>query len=225
MTARTESIGEEAPAVRVHELIRRHRGGGGVGPLDFEVPAAGHLAVLGPSGCGKSTLLRVLAGLEPADAGSIEVGGHRVERLSAGRRSVGLIEQHLPLYDHLTVRGNVEMAISGLKLARPLRDDRVAEAIRVAGADSFVERRASGLSGGERARACLARMLALRPTLVLLDEPFAGLDRELRDRVRPDTLATLAAAGVATILVTHDDRDVDVAGRRLELDSSGRPVA
>ncbi|MEE2972266.1 MAG: ATP-binding cassette domain-containing protein [Planctomycetota bacterium] len=224
MTGKAESIEERGPAVRVRGLTRRHRGGDGVGPLDLELPPAGHLAVVGPSGCGKSTLLRVLAGLEPADAGSIEVDGRRVERLPAGRRSVGLIEQHLPLYDHLTVRGNVEMAISGMKLERPHRDERVAAAVTVAGADSFVDRRAADLSGGERARVCLARLLAHRPTLALLDEPFAGLDRRLRDRVGPDTLAALAAAGVATILVTHDDRDVAVGSQRLELDSSGRPI-
>ena len=220
----TEKTDPPIPALLVAGLERRHRNGAGVGPLDLHLRTGGLLAILGPSGCGKSTLLRVLAGLEAADAGSIIVNGRNVDDAAPGRRSIGLVEQHLPLYDHLDVRDNVDMAISGLVLDRAERRRRVAEALEIAGADSIASQKARVLSGGERARTCLARLLARRPTVALLDEPFAGLDRGLRDRVRTDTLQSLASADVATILVTHDDRDLDPQGDVLELDSNGRTI-
>lgn len=224
VTGRNDPPTAAGPALRVVGLERRHPGGAGVGPLDLELRTGGLLAVLGPSGCGKSTLLRVLAGLEPADAGSITVDGRTVDRDPPGRRSIGLVEQHLPLYDHLDVRGNVDMAVSGLELDKAERRSRVTEALGIAGADSIASNKAALLSGGERARTCLARLLARRPAVALLDEPFSGLDRDLRDRVRGETLRSLASAGVATIMVTHDDRDLDPGGDLLELDSKGRAI-
>lgn len=220
----TDPPPEPGPALVVAGLERRHAPGTGIGPVDLVVPEAGLLSVTGPSGCGKSTLLRVIAGLEPADAGTIVIAGRNVERSLPGRRSVGLVEQHLPLYDHLDVTENVEMAVSGLRIDREERRRRVAAALEIAEIGSFASRRAAMLSGGERARTCLARLLARRPAVALLDEPFAGLDRDLRDRVRRDTLDSLASAGVATVLVSHDDRDLDPHGRILEIDSGGRPV-
>lgn len=224
VTEKTDQPSPVVPALLVAGLQRRHPNGAGVGPLDLHLPTGALLAILGPSGCGKSTLLRVLAGLESADQGSITVAGREVAKVPPGRRGVGLVEQHLPLYDHLDVRSNVDMAISGLDLDRHERRSRVSRAIEIAEADSFASNKAGNLSGGERARTCLARLLARRPTVALLDEPFAGLDRGLRERVRRDTLQSLASEGVATILVTHDDRDLDPDGEVLELDSNGRPI-
>ena len=224
MTEKTDSPTTSARALVVTGLQRRYPNGGGVGPLDLELEAGGLLAILGPSGCGKSTLLRILAGLEPADRGSIQVVGQAVDRLPPGRRSIGLVEQHLPLYDHLDVHANVDMAVSGLALDRDERRSRVTQALSIAGAESFGSHKAATLSGGERARTCLARLLARRATVALLDEPFAGLDRGLRDRVRRDTLQSLSSAGAATIMVTHDDRDLDPDGDVLELDSNGRRI-
>ena len=210
-----------APALRIRGVERRFRGGRGVGPIDLELAPAGRLALIGPSGCGKSTLLRVITGFERADRGSIEISGVPVDRVPLGRRDVSLVEQHLPLYEHLRGRENVAMAISGLRLDRAERRDRVERALATAEATELADRRADTLSGGERARLCLARVLARRPAVALLDEPFSGLDPDRRTRIRTLALDTLTNAGVAVMLVTHDDRDLTDIDRTMSLTDAG----
>ena len=210
-----------APALRLRGVERRFRGGRGVGPVDLELAHAGRLALIGSSGCGKSTLLRVIAGFDKADRGSIEIDGTCVDRIPLGRRDVSLIEQHLPLYEHLDARDNVAMAISGLRLPRDARATRIDEALNTADAIELADRRAETLSGGERARVCLARVLARRPAVALLDEPFSGLDPDRRTRIRSLTLDTLTNAGVAVMLVTHDDRDLADIDQRMSLTDTG----
>lgn len=220
----TATASNQGPVLRVREAVRRHRTGGGVGPLDFDLNRAEIIGLVGPSGCGKSTLLRVIAGIEPADRGRIEIDGRDVASLPPGRRSIGLVEQHLPLYEHLDVRGNVKMAVSGLAMSDEERESRIDSAIATAQAESFITRQASTLSGGERARTSLARLLARRPEVALLDEPFSGLDRGLRENVREDTLRTLTQAGVGIVLVSHDHADLPPTSGVLELTSDGLPV-
>jgi len=210
-----------APALRIRGVERRFRGGRGVGPIDLELAPAGRLALIGPSGCGKSTLLRVITGFERADRGSIEISGVPVDRVPLGRRDASLVEQHLPLYEHLRGRENVAMAISGLRLDRAERRDRVERALATAEATELADRRADTLSGGERARLCLARVLARRPAVALLDEPFGGLDPDRRTRIRTLALDTLTNAGVAVVLVTHDDRDLANIDRTMSLTDAG----
>ena len=147
------------PALRLRDVERRFRRGRGVGPIDLEVAAGAQHAIEGPSGCGKSTLLGVIAGLDRANRGSIEIDGRCVDRVPVGRRDLGLIEQHLPLYEHLDGRTNVAMAVSGLDISREDSRRRVEEALGLADAESLATRRAGTLSGGERARVCLARIL------------------------------------------------------------------
>jgi len=209
------------PALRIRGVERRFRGGRGVGPIDLELAPAGRLALVGPSGCGKSTLLRVITGFERADRGSIEISGVPVDRVPLGRRDVSLVEQHLPLYEHLRGRENVAMAISGLRLDRAERRDRVERALATAEATELADRRADTLSGGERARLCLARVLARRPAVALLDEPFGGLDPDRRTRIRTLALDTLTNAGVTVVLVTHDDRDLANIDRTMSLTDAG----
>jgi ABC-type Fe3+/spermidine/putrescine transport system ATPase subunit len=211
-----------APALRLRGVERRFRGGRGVGPIDLELAPAGRLALIGSSGCGKSTLLRVITGFEKADRGTIEIAGTPVVRVPLGRRDVSLVEQHLPLYEHLRGRENVAMAISGLRLDRTERHERVERALATAEAIELADRKAEMLSGGERARICLARVLARRPAVALLDEPFSGLDPDRRSRIRSLTLDTLTNAGVAVMLVTHDDRDLADIDRTMSLNDTGK---
>ncbi len=190
--------------------------------VDLEVPAGSVTALLGPSGCGKTTLLRIVAGFDTADAApspslarwSTAPGG----RLAPERRRVGIVPQEGALFPHLDVRGNIGF---GLGRATPEREDRVDELLTALGLSGLGERRPHELSGGQQQRVAVARALAPRPDVVLLDEPFASLDASLRGRVRQEVLAALRAAGSTTLLVTHDQDEALACADRLAVMNGG----
>ena len=222
---RSRTVDGERSALRLERVTRSLPGGRTVGPIDLELAPGDIVGFSGPSGCGKSTLLRSLAGLEGALRGRIEVDGVAVARRAAGRRDITLVEQHLPLYDHLSARENVEMSVSGLRIERAEREHRVTVAIERLGVEAFATRRAAALSGGERARVCLARVLARRARVTLLDEPFAGLDEAARETVRSRALEELRSHGTAVILVTHDRDDLSMVDWIVRFDDHGRTDA
>ncbi|MGW7002074.1 ABC transporter ATP-binding protein [Streptomyces sp. NPDC054933] len=166
--------------------------------------ANGALAcVLGPSGCGKSTLLRVIAGFHHPVSGTVTVGDRTLNddrtHIPAERRRIGYVPQDGALFPHLTVAANI-----GFGLPRAERRERVAEMLDLVGLDGLADRHPHQLSGGQQQRIALARALAPRPELLLLDEPFAALDAALRTELRTEVAATLRRAGATAILVTHD---------------------
>ncbi|BBG02453.1 MULTISPECIES: ABC transporter ATP-binding protein [Pseudonocardia] len=183
--------------------------------VDLDVRAGELVSVLGASGSGKTTLLRVAAGLHRPDAGRVLVGGVDVTGVAPERRRVGLVPQEGALFAHLDVRGNVGfgLAPTGLARLRPDRAaravarDRVAELLDLVGLAGKADRMPHQLSGGERRRVALARALAPRPEVVLLDEPFSALDAGLREQVRGDAVAALRIAGSTAVLITHDRRE------------------
>lgn len=170
---------------------------------DLDVANGAIAAVLGPSGSGKTTMLRILAGFERPDAGSVVIGGTTVDdgrhHVPIERRRIGYVPQEGSLFPHLDVRGNV-----GFGLPRRARRARVAELLAMVGLEDLGHRYPHQLSGGQQQRVALARALAPDPRLVLLDEPFASLDANLRAQVRNDVLEILRRAGTTAILVTHD---------------------
>jgi thiamine transport system ATP-binding protein len=176
------------------------------------------VALLGPSGSGKTTLLRVIAGLLRPDGGSVWIGGRDVTALAAHQRHVGLVFQDDQLFPHHDVAGNISF---GLRIAKWPRDDqhaRVRELLDLVGLPGFERRRVDELSGGEARRVALARSLAPRPAVLLLDEPLSGLDRELHDRLAADLAALLRATGTTALMVTHDrDEAALVADRAVQL--------
>ena len=186
---------------------------------------AGHVgAVLGPSGSGKSTLLRLVAGLEPLDAGRVMVAGRDVTRLPAHRRGVGLVFQDHALFPHLDVSANVSFGLVEAGWARPQREARVSELLEDFGLGALANRRVDALSGGERQRVALARALAPRPAVLLLDEPLASLDRGLRERLADDLSQRLRQPDLASVLVTHDLDEAATVADMVLLLRDGRVV-
>lgn len=176
------------------------------------------VALLGPSGSGKSTLLRVIAGIVPAQRGRVLLDGRDITDLATHRRAIGMVFQDEQLFPHLSVADNVAFGLRMIGVGRSLRAERVDELLALVGLSGFGERRIEGLSGGERKRVALARSLAPRPRLLLLDEPLTGLDRELHDRLAGEVRAILTATGTTALWVTHDAAEAaTVASRTLHL--------
>lgn len=174
--------------------------------VDLDVDSGSLLAVLGPSGCGKTTLLRCIAGFERIDNGLVQLGGSVVagpgQHLPSHRRQVAVVPQDGALFPHLSVAGNV-----GFGLPRPGRSTRVSQCLELVGLGGYERRMPHQLSGGQQQRVAVARALAPRPPLVLLDEPFSALDAALRADLRRDVRQALQEDGATALLVTHDQNE------------------
>jgi iron(III) transport system ATP-binding protein len=192
--------------------------------LDLEVPAGSLTAILGPSGSGKTTLLRVLAGFERADAGTVTIGGSTVDgpdaHIAPERRQIGYVPQEGSLFPHLTVAANIGFGLPA-RLRRGPAIDELLDAVGLAG---LGQRYPHQLSGGQQQRVALARALAIRPKIVLLDEPFASLDAHLRASVRADVQGLLAETGITGVLVTHDQDEALSTADRVAVLRDGRIV-
>jgi ABC-type Fe3+/spermidine/putrescine transport system ATPase subunit len=182
------------------------------------------VALLGPSGSGKSTLLRAIAGLETIESGRILFNGKDLTRVPVHERGFGLMFQSYALFPHLSVADNVAF---GLRMKNVADDDvraRVAEVLGWVGLEQFALRRVDRLSGGEQQRVALARTLAPRPPLVMLDEPVGALDRMLRERLVEDIGGLLDREGAAAIYVTHDHEEAKAISDRVAIMRAGKVV-
>jgi iron(III) transport system ATP-binding protein len=181
--------------------------------IELDVPEGSLTALLGPSGSGKTTLLRVIAGFERSDRGQVVLGGRLVEdtrhALPPEQRGIGYVPQEGALFPHLTVARNVAF---GVPRAQRRRGANIGELLEMVGLAGLGDRYPHQLSGGQQQRVALARALAIRPSVVLLDEPFTSLDAGLRASVRSDVHDVLRAGGITAVLVTHDqDEALSVA--------------
>jgi putative spermidine/putrescine transport system ATP-binding protein len=189
--------------------------------LSLDVAGGEFVSLLGPSGCGKTTLLRLIAGLAHADGGAIVVGGREVTRLPAHRRNIGVVFQNYALFPHLNVFGNVAFGLH----AQGIRDDvkaRVMQALALVRMGDFAERPTGALSGGQQQRVAVARAIAVRPSLLLLDEPFSALDRKLRETMQVELKQLLRQLGITAIFVTHDQEEALVMSDRVAVMNAGR---
>jgi iron(III) transport system ATP-binding protein len=171
--------------------------------VDLTVQSGSLTAVLGPSGCGKTTLLRCVAGFEESDAGDIVIAGRSVTTLPPHRRRVGIVPQEGALFPHLSVLDNVAYGLD--RAVR--RSGRVEAVLALVGLAGLASRMPHQLSGGQQQRVAVARALAPRPPVVLLDEPFSALDAALRADLRRDVRDALRADGATAVLVTHDQNE------------------
>jgi ABC-type sugar transport system ATPase subunit len=175
--------------------------------VSLEARAGRVLALLGPSGCGKSTLLRIVAGLEQATAGRVRLGGETLDDVPPGRRGVGFVFQNYALYPHLTVRGNLGLALETAGVERAEVTRRVERTAAWLGIDDLLARRPGQLSGGQQQRVALGRALAREPRLYLLDEPLSNLDAMLREGMRAELRTLFDRVRATVIYVTHDQTE------------------
>ncbi len=180
------------------------------------------VALLGPSGCGKSTLLRVIAGLEQLDAGTVSWDGSDLDGVPVHRRGFGLLFQDGQLFPHRDVAGNVEFGLRMAGVDRAERRDRVRELLELVGLTGTAGRQVATLSGGEQQRVALARSLAPRPRLLLLDEPLSALDRGLRERLVVDLRDILVRTRTTSLYVTHDHDEAFGVADRVAVMDGGR---
>ena len=175
--------------------------------VNIKVPDGTLLALLGPSGSGKTTLLRIIAGLEQPDDGSVLRDGEDMTRKPAKERGIGFVFQHYALFRHMTVADNIAFGLRIQKTAKKEIAERVAELLHLVRLEGLERRYPSQLSGGQRQRVALARALAIRPKLLLLDEPFGALDAKVRQELRQWLRRLHEQMHVTTILVTHDQEE------------------
>jgi thiamine transport system ATP-binding protein len=173
------------------------------------------VGLLGPSGCGKSTLLRVIAGLQPIEHGAVRWNSEDLANVPAHARRFGFVFQDQQLFPHMDVADNVGFGLKMAHTAKPAMAKRVEELLELVGLPGYERRSVATLSGGEGQRVALARALAPEPRLLLLDEPFSALDRELHDRLAVEVRGLLQQLGMTAIHVTHDPDEAGVACDRV----------
>jgi iron(III) transport system ATP-binding protein len=213
-----------ADALKLEGITHGYGGRPVIDRLDLTVGAGETVCLVGPSGCGKTTTLRIAAGLEPVQVGRVLIGDQvvadgRIER-APERRGVGMMFQDYALFPHLTIAENVAFGLAGRGPQE--REGRTRELLEQVGLSDYADFYPHTLSGGQQQRIALARALAPVPRLLLLDEPFSGLDARLREELRADTLTLLRRTGTATLMVTHDPEEAMFMADRMAVMRAGR---
>jgi putative spermidine/putrescine transport system ATP-binding protein len=211
-----------ANTLSVRGLTHSYGGAAAVDDVSFTVPAGEIAALLGPSGCGKSTVLRAIAGLIAPRSGSIALGDTDLASLPARERGIGMVFQNYALFPHLTVAENIAYPLACQHVPRAERRARVAEMLALVQLGDYGKRLPRELSGGQQQRVAVARALAPRPSLLLLDEPFGALDRALRFDLQVEMLRLQKTLGITTLIVTHDQEEAQSLASSLVLMNKGR---
>jgi len=191
-------------------------------PATLDIPRGETLVLLGPSGCGKTTMLRIIAGLElPDTGGRVLFDDKDMTSVPIEKRNVGMVFQSYALFPNMSVADNIGYGLKIRGMARKERAARVAELVSLTNITGLENRRVDQLSGGQRQRVALARAVAIRPGILLLDEPLTALDAALRDRLRGELNRLLRALGITTIYVTHDQSEAMELGDRIVVMQKG----
>jgi iron(III) transport system ATP-binding protein len=209
-------------ALTIEKVRKRYAEVEALAEVSLNVQGGEFFTLLGPSGCGKTTLLRCVAGFLRLDAGRILCDGERLDTLPAHRRDIGMVFQNYAIFPHLSVFENVAY---GLRARRVPADEirrRAVEALRLVQLESLADRRPDQLSGGQQQRVALARAMAIRPRLLLMDEPLSNLDAKLRVEMRTEIRRLQKELGITTIYVTHDQEEALAISERLAVMNAGR---
>ena len=190
--------------------------------IDLEVAEGEIACLLGPSGCGKTTLLRIVAGLERADSGDVQLNGRSILDQPIHTRDFGLMFQDFALFPHINVEQNVEFGLRMKGMDTEKRQARAREVLALVGLAGFERRDVGQLSGGERQRVALARSLAPNPRLLMLDEPLGSLDAALRERLVVDLRTIIKRVGLTALYVTHDQHEAFAIADRIGLMNAGQ---
>lgn len=192
-----------------------------VDKLNMTVNSGEFLVLVGPSGCGKSTTLRMLAGLEPTNAGAIHIGGQDVTDVAPKDRDVAMVFQNYALYPHMTVGENMAFALTIQKMNKSEIQTRVNEAARLLDLEQYLERKPKALSGGQRQRVAMGRAIVRNPQVFLMDEPLSNLDAKLRVQTRTQIAALQKRLATTTVYVTHDQVEAMTMGDRVAVLKDG----
>jgi putative spermidine/putrescine transport system ATP-binding protein len=214
-------------AMRAHTLVVRritHRYGGTLALEDvsIDIPAGELVALLGPSGCGKTTLLRAIAGFVRPDAGDVLLDGEIINHLPPGQRGVGIVFQSYALFPHMTVVENVGYGLKARSWAKGAIAKRVDQVLDLVRLKELRDRLPRALSGGQQQRVALARVIAVQPRILLLDEPFSALDRNLRLDMQIEIKRLQRELGITAVMVTHDQDEAMSMADRIAVMNQGR---
>lgn len=209
-------------SVTIRDLQKSYADFHAVRNVDISIETGEFLTLLGPSGCGKTTTLRMIAGFVTPTKGSIHFGDKDVTNLPPHHREIGLVFQSYALFPHMTVAENIAFGLKMRKCPKPEITERVNEALQLVKMEKMAGRLPKALSGGQQQRVALARALVIRPKLLLLDEPFGALDRQLRDHMRIELRSLQQSLGLPTVFVTHDQGEALSMSDRVVVMNEGR---
>lgn len=212
----------DMPLLRIDGVAKRFGAVRAVDRLSLDIRRGEFFALLGPSGCGKTTLLRMLAGFETPDEGAILLGGNDIAQVLPHQRPVNMMFQNYALFPHLSVRDNIAFGLKRARMPRAEIATRVAEMVALVKLEGLEKRKPDQLSGGQRQRVALARSLARRPQILLLDEPLAALDKKLRESTQVELMELQRRLGMTFIIVTHDQEEAMTMADRIGVMDQGR---
>jgi putrescine transport system ATP-binding protein len=212
----------DIPLLRIEAVVKQFGVFRAVDRLSLDIRAGEFFALLGPSGCGKTTLLRMLAGFETPDEGRILLDGQDIAQVLPHQRPVNMMFQNYALFPHLSVRDNIAFGLKRAGMARSEIDARVAEMVALVKLEGLEKRKPDQLSGGQKQRVALARSLARRPQVLLLDEPLAALDKKLRENTQLELMELQRRLGMTFVIVTHDQEEAMTVADRIGVMDAGR---
>jgi putrescine transport system ATP-binding protein len=216
------AVATEMPLLRIDAVVKKFGTFKAVDRLSLDIRSCEFFALLGPSGCGKTTLLRMLAGFEAPDEGRILLNGKDIAQVLPHERPVNMMFQNYALFPHLSVRDNIAFGLKRAGMRRPQIDTRVAEMVALVKLEGLEKRKPDQLSGGQKQRVALARSLARRPQVLLLDEPLAALDKKLRESTQLELMELQRRLGMTFIIVTHDQEEAMTVASRIGVMDAGR---